>query len=197
MAHAVDAEDQQAEGEARQEGGENVERAARVGGVRQVLFGEQERDHAQRHIDGEQDRPGGDAEQRGAERGAGGQRRGDHGGVEAEAAAELGAGIDRAHQRRLDRHDGRAAQPLHDAGRDQPGQRRRQRAAERGQAEEREAKAVDVAVAHDVGQCRDRQQADHQRDLARIDDPDRALGSDSQVLRDVGQREVGHRVAQH
>ena len=86
--HAVDAEDQQAEGDARQDRRQHVERPVDMRGVRQVALGQQEGDDAERHVDGEQDRPRGDRQQRRADRGAGGQRGRDHGGVEAEPAAQ-------------------------------------------------------------------------------------------------------------
>ena len=182
---------------ARQDRREHVERPVGMRGVRQVALGQHEGDDAERRIDGEQDRPRGDREQRRADRRAGGQRGRDHGGVEAQPAAQLVARIDRAHQRRLDRHDGRTAQPLEGASQQEPGQRGREGAADRGQREQHQPEAIDVAVADDVGQRRHRQQRDDERDLGRVDDPDRAFGRDVEVLGDVGQRQVGHRVAEH
>ena len=56
--HAVDAEDQQAEGEARHDGRQHVERPVDVRGVRQVALAQHEGDDAERDVDREQDRPG-------------------------------------------------------------------------------------------------------------------------------------------
>ena len=118
MRHAVDAEDQQPEGGARQHRRDHVERPVGVRGVRQVALGQDEGDDAERRVDGEQvSATRRSTEQRRADRGAGGQRGRDHGGVEAEPAAQLVARIDRAHQRGLDRHDGGTAQPLEGAAR--------------------------------------------------------------------------------
>jgi len=175
----------------------HVEGPLGVGRHRQEAAGEEEREDAERDVDGEQDRPARDGEQSGTEAGAGRQRGRHDGGIEAQPAAERGAWIDRTHQGGLYRHDGRTAQPLQRARRDQPREGGRKHAPDRGQREDHEAPAIDGAIAHDVAQRRDRQQHDHQGDLVGVDDPDRALRRDREILRDVGQGQIGHRIAEH
>ena len=194
---AIDAEDQQPERHSRQHRRQHVEWPVRVTGARQVTLGECEGDDSQGNIDREQDRPRPELQQGGAERRPRRQRSRDHGGIEAQSAAQHVARVDRPHQCGLHRHDGRARHALHESGGDQPGQRRCQYAAQGGDAEGREPEAVDVAIADDVGEGRHRQQRDHQGDLVGIDDPDRTLGGDGKILGDVGQRQIGHRIRQH
>ena len=70
-------------------------------------------------------------------------------------------------------------------------------AAERGERVEHQAPAVDPAVAVDVAQGRERQQADGDRELVGVDHPDRVGRRGVHVVRDGRQGDVGDRADEH
>ena len=107
-------------------------------------------------------------------------------GVDADAAAELLARIDDAHERGVDAHDAGRAETLDDARDRQRRQRVRQRAGQRGDGEQREPGQVDAAIADAVAERGKRQQRDGDRELIGVDDPDRVGRAGIEVLAMVG-----------
>jgi hypothetical protein len=136
MAEAVDRGDTGAEGDGTQRRALPVEGVAGARRMRQEAQAERQRGEPDREVDGEQIRPGRNRED--CRRHAGADRGGNrhHHGIQPDAAAELRAGIDEAHQRGVDAHDSRGAKSLNDT---RYGQRRevmRERAGQRGDGEQ-------------------------------------------------------------
>ncbi|MGY4458872.1 hypothetical protein ACVWYI_002832 [Bradyrhizobium sp. LB13.1] len=193
MRGAADARDEQAEAGRRQDRAEKVKAVIGARRLRQHRKADADRDEAERDVDGEQPRPWADRENGGGNRRPEGEGGRDHQRVVTEAAAEHPAGIDEAHQRRVDAHDAAGAEPLQRARNQETVQRPRLRAEQRGDGEQDQAAEIDALVPDDLAERPERQQRRHQRDLIDVDHPDRLLWCDMQIGGNGGQRDVGDR----
>ncbi len=152
---------------------------------------------ADRHVHREQPRPRCERQDRGRHRRPDRRRQRDDHRIDRQPAPEHRRRIDHPHERRVHAHDAGRAEALDHAHHGQRRQRAGQRAAERGSGEQREAGDVDAAVADPFTERRERQQRDRDRELIRVDDPDRSGIGGMQVARDRRQRDVGDRAVEH
>ena len=165
--------------------------------VRQGAPSHQHGDDANRNIDREQPRPGSHRQNSRRQGRTHRRRNRHHQRIDADAMAQLVAGIGEAHQRGVHAHDPGSAETLNDARRGEQHQRMRQGAEKRRDREQSQARQIDAAIADDFAQRRQRQQGDGDGELIPIDDPDREGRAGVQILRDGGKRDIGDGAIDH
>ncbi|CAG2142307.1 hypothetical protein LMG19282_02212 [Cupriavidus campinensis] len=197
MPECVHTQHERPEHDGRQHGAGIVELARLGGRLRQR--GARDRQRGKRHgnIHGEQPWPATHGEDQRAERRPDRNRHPHDQRVEPDAAPELGRRVDEAHQRGVHAHDAGAADALQHPRRHQHRQVGRQRAEHRADQEGGQTDPVHALVAEDVAQRRQRQQADGDRELVGVYDPDGPGGIGVERPRDGRQRDIGNGAVQH
>ena len=174
-----------------------VQRAPCALGLRKRTDGDQDGDHAQRHVDAEQPAPLRHGQHRRSDGGTEGGARGDDERVDADGAPEEALWVREAHQRTAHAHDAGGPQALDEARDTEDEQRGRPRAGERGEREHCQPGLGDAPVAHDLSEGGERQQYHQDRQLVGVDHPDRGGGRGAEVARDGGQGDVDDGAVEH
>ncbi len=155
---------------------------------------QQDRDHADRHVDEEDPLPAGPLGEHAAEQHARGATGAGDGAPHAERlVALLALGEGRRQDREGGRRDQRGAQTLHGARRDQQVVGVRQAAGQRGDREERQADHEHLAAAEQVGHAAAEQQEAAEGERVGARDPLQARVGEVQVALDRRQRDVHDR----
>jgi hypothetical protein len=151
VTYVVDGDDEQTEEQGVEQRTRQVEAVRGARRAWQGARGEQRGD-ADRHIRGKQARAIRDRQDGGGDGRSDGGRQGDDQGDQADALAEFGAWVDKAHQRDIDAHDPGRANALQRAHQGQGGERIGQRASQRSEREYYQPNTVDAAIADDLAE---------------------------------------------
>ncbi len=189
LADLVDACDDEPEREHVENDARKIEAPCGARRRRQRPRRHHERQRADRHVDEKQPMPGGDRQDRRCDARASGRANGDHQRHVADPLAKPCMRIDEPDERDVDAHDSCRAEALSDARKDEHAECRRERAGERSDGEEGKPPPVHAPVAEHVAERRERQQRYGDRELESVNDPDRALRSDSELARHRRQRD--------
>ena len=145
-------------------------------------------------VDQERPAPVTDLDEQAADRRAEPGRQGGRGAPQADGVGPALRGERRDDQRQRGRHQHRRAEGLHDAGADEEGHRRRERADDRGDREDQDAPDERTPPADQVGEPAERDQERREDDVVGVEDPrqvaDRGV---RERLADARERDVDDR----
>ena len=165
--------------------------------VRKSLAADDQRSDSDWQVDEEQPLPRCNAEDDGGERRADRGRHRQYHRIIADSPAKHLRRIGRTHERRVHAHDAGGADALEHARGNQQGQRSPGRAAHRTKRKQHQPRDVDAFVADPIAKCCERQQKDGDRQLIRVDHPDRRCGRRAELMGDDRQRDVGDCSVEH
>ena len=181
----LDAADEETEDGGVEQGVADVEAAALdMGGiVRQEAPAHEKGEDADRDVDGEKPGPVGQRQDGRRYRRTGDSREGHHRRIDPDSLAEMPAGKDELGNGGIDTHDHGRTETLHGPGDGEHQQTVGEGAESRCRREHRHSRKIDLLVAVQLPERRERQQRHHDHELKRIDHPDRIRRRDAELLR--------------